>query len=110
MFVVGIMLAREAVDAPSRLMMRGHSAGARRAADSAMRIEHGLKVEGRAADDVEHVAGRGLLLEHLGELVGARLHLLEQPHVLDRDHRLVGEGLDQLDLLLAEGSRSARTR
>ena len=33
---------------------------------------------------------------------GARLHLLEQPHVLDRDHRLVGEGLDQLDLLVGE--------
>jgi hypothetical protein len=28
--------------------------------------------------------------ESLGELAGARLHLLEQPHVLDRDHRLVG--------------------
>ena len=24
---------------------------------------------------------------------------LEQPHVLDRDHRLVGEGFDQFDLL-----------
>ena len=29
---------------------------------------------------------------------GARLHLLEQPHILDGDHRLVGEGLQQLDL------------
>src|SRR5258708_36376399 len=29
----------------------------------------------------------------------------EQPHVLDRDHRLVGEGLDQLDLFLGESSR-----
>jgi hypothetical protein len=28
----------------------------------------------------------------------ARLHLLEEPHVLDRDHRLVSEGGDQLDL------------
>ena len=35
---------------------------------------------------------------------GARLHLLEQPHVLDRDHRLVGEGLDELDLPLRERS------
>ena len=33
---------------------------------------------------------------------GARLHLVEQPHVLDRDHRLVGEGGDQLDLLVGE--------
>ena len=28
---------------------------------------------------------------------------LEQPHVLDRDHRLVGEGGDEIDLLLREG-------
>ena len=27
------------------------------------------------------------------------LDFVEQPHVFDRDHRLVGEGLDQLDLL-----------
>jgi hypothetical protein len=27
---------------------------------------------------------------------------LEQPRVLDGDHRLIGEGLDQLDLLLDE--------
>ena len=32
-----------------------------------------------------------------------RLEFLEQPHVLDRDHRLVGEGRDQLDLLVGEG-------
>ena len=29
----------------------------------------------------------------------ASLRLVEQPHVLDRDHRLVGEGLQQLDLV-----------
>jgi len=32
----------------------------------------------------------------------ARLHLVEQAHVLDRDHRLVGEGGDQLDLFFGE--------
>jgi hypothetical protein len=46
--------------------------------------------------------GRGLLLQRLGELAGARLHLLEQPHVLDRDHRLVGEDRNEIDLLLGE--------
>ena len=35
----------------------------------------------------------------------ARLHLVEQAHVLDRDHRLVGEGLDDLDLPLGEFPR-----
>src|SRR5262249_54266633 len=32
----------------------------------------------------------------------ARLHLIEQAHILDRDHRLVGEGPDQLNLLVGE--------
>ena len=36
------------------------------------------------------------------KLARARLHLVEQPHVLDRDHRLVGEGRDQFDLLVGE--------
>ena len=36
------------------------------------------------------------------KLARARLHLVEQPHVLDRDHRLVGEGGDQFDLLVGE--------
>ena len=36
------------------------------------------------------------------KLVRARLHLVEQAHVLDGDHRLVGEGRDQLDLLVGE--------
>ncbi len=31
-----------------------------------------------------------------------RLRRLEQPHVLDRNHRLVGEGGDQLDLAVGE--------
>jgi hypothetical protein len=33
------------------------------------------------------------LLDRLRELARARLHLVEEPHVLDRDHRLVGESL-----------------
>ena len=32
------------------------------------------------------------------------LRLVEQPHVLDRDHRLVGEGLQQLDVVRREAS------
>ena len=33
---------------------------------------------------------------------------LEQAHVLDGDHRLVGEGPEQLDLLLQEGAGPGR--
>ena len=45
-------------------------------------------------------AGGGLLLQRL-------LRLVEQPHVLDRDHRLVGEGLEQRDLLSRRTARSS---
>ena len=47
--------------------------------------------------------GRRLLLQRFGQLAVAGLQLLEQPHVLDRDHRLVGEGLEQGDLLSGNG-------
>ena len=42
-----------------------------------------------------------------GEIVGALLYLVEQPDVLDRDHRLVGEGRDKLDLLVGKGRDSS---
>ena len=32
------------------------------------RIEHGLQFERRAADELEYVGGRGLLLKRLGQL------------------------------------------
>ena len=50
------------------------------------------------ADHLQHFGGRGLPLERL-------LGLVEQPRVLDRDHRLVGEGLQQRDLLVGERLR-----
>ena len=34
-------------------------------------FEHGLEITGRAADDLEHLRGRGLLLQELGEVGGA---------------------------------------
>ena len=49
-----------------------------------------------------NLAERAQFLDRLRELARARLHLVEQPHILDRDHRLVGEGGDQLDLLVGE--------
>ena len=35
------------------------------------RIEHRLEVDGRTADDLEHVGGRGLLLQGLIQLTSA---------------------------------------
>ena len=40
------------------------------------RVEHRLQVARRAADDLQHLAGRGLLLQRLGEIVGALAHSL----------------------------------
>ncbi len=65
-------------------------------------IEHGLEVERGAADHFQHVARRRLAFERPGEIVIACLELLEQPHVFDRDHRLVGEGAQQRNLCVRE--------
>ena len=65
-------------------------------------IEHGLQIERRAADDLEHVGCRGLLLKRLAQIVGALAQLLEQSRVLDGDDGLLGEILDQRDLLAGE--------
>ena len=46
----------------------------------------------------KHLGGRRLLLQRLVEVARARLHLVEQPRVLDRDDGLVGESLEQRDL------------
>ena len=59
------------------------------------RVEHRLGVGHRAADHAQDLGRRRLLLERL-------LGLVEQAHVLDRDHRLVGEGLQQLDVVRRE--------
>src|SRR6516165_3734927 len=66
------------------------------------RVQNRLKIARRFADDAQHLCGSGLLLKRLGERSRARLYLVEQPHVLDSDDGLVGEGLDQLDLLVGE--------
>ena len=57
----------------------------------------------RRAQLVAHIGEElRLVLARLGELAALVLDFVEQPHVLDRDHRLVGEGRDQLDLLVGE--------
>ena len=40
----------------------------------------------------------------------ASRELLEQPHVLDRDHRLVGKGFKQTDLLVRERTKLQATK
>ena len=65
-------------------------------------------LERREADHLEHVGGRGLLLQRFAEFGCASL--VEQPRVLDGDHRLVGEGRHQLDLLVGERADLRRQR
>ncbi len=68
--------------------------------DRALRdgVEDRLHVGRRARDHAQDLAGRGLLLQGLGEVGVPGLQLAEQPRVLDRDHGLVGERLEQRDL------------
>jgi len=51
---------------------------------------------GRACNHTQDLARRSLLLQRLLEFV-------EQPHVLDGDDRLVGEGFEQPNLRRGEG-------
>src|SRR5262245_5944161 len=79
-----------------------------RLADTNGVLQHGLKhgsyLARRTRNHLENLRGRGLLLQRLGKLARPRLHLVEQSHVLDRDHRLVGEGSNQFNLLIGEGT------
>ena len=65
-------------------------------------VQHRLHIGGRAADDLQNIAGRGLVFERFFEVARAGLQFAEEPRVLDRDHRLVGKGAHQFDLPLAE--------
>src|SRR5262249_21707848 len=66
------------------------------------RLENRLEIEGRATDNLEHIGRCSLLLQRFAQFLRARLHLVEQPHILNCDHSLVGESRHQLDLLLGE--------
>ena len=61
-------------------------------------LEHRLHVRGRTGDDLQDVGRRGLTLQCLPRLV-------EQAYILDCNHRLVGKGLEQGNLLIAVGAR-----
>src|SRR4030095_7513871 len=43
------------------------------------------------------------LVHRAGQIARPGLQLGEQPHVLDRDHRLISEGAQELDLRAGEG-------
>ena len=59
-------------------------------------VKRGAQLVAHAGDELR------LVLAGLRQLPVLILDFVEQPHVLDRNRRLVGEGLDQLDLLIAK--------
>ena len=65
-------------------------------------LENRPNIGRRGRDHAENVGAPGLISQRLREVAGLGLHLVEQPDVLDGDHGLVGEGLYQFDLLVAE--------
>src|SRR5262249_54196734 len=67
-------------------------------------VEDRLHIRRRAVDDAEHLGGCGLMLQGLAQFSVTLLNLLEQPHVLDSDHRLGGESLEERDMFLREGT------
>ena len=67
-----------------------------RVAFASMVSNTGSSSPGELEMTLQHLRGRGLLLQRFAQLV-------EQPGVLDGDDRLVGESGDQLDLLVGEG-------
>ena len=73
-----------------------------RVAFSSMASNTGSRSPGELEMTLQHLGGRGLLLQRLGEIVGALAQLVEQPRVLDGDDGLRGEVLHQLDLLVGE--------
>src|SRR5262249_17673403 len=66
------------------------------------RLQHRLEIKSRAADDLEHVGSSGLLPKRLAQLLRARLYLIEQPPIPYCNHRLVGKGCDEFNLLVGE--------
>ena len=64
--------------------------------------EHSLEVESRA-DRLTDLAQRSQFPNRLRQLARPRLQFLEQPYVLDGDHRLISEGFEEGNLLVSEG-------
>jgi len=65
------------------------------------RFEHGLRIEGRAADDVENLRRGSLLLQRLAQLV-------EQARVLDGDDGLAAKFVTSSMCFSVNGSGSCR--
>src|SRR5215813_10504420 len=66
-------------------------------------VQHRLDIRGRASDDSQDFTRRCLLLQRL-------LEFLKQTDILYRNHRLISEGFEKLDLCRGEGAHFNATR
>src|SRR5262245_1215504 len=67
-------------------------------------IKHRLHVRGRSADDAEYFGSCSLMLQSLAQFCVPFLDLFEEPDIFDGNHRLIGEGFEERDLLVSERS------
>jgi hypothetical protein len=58
------------------------------------RVENGLDLAGRTADDAQDLRRRRLLFQSFCQLARTCLHLLEELRIVHGNHGLVGEGLN----------------
>ncbi len=65
------------------------------------RHQDAAQIQGRA-DCLPNLAQRLQFLDRTRQILGALAHFVKQADILNRDHRLVGEGGDQLDLPVGE--------
>ena len=68
-------------------------------------LEHRAEIDGRAADDLQHVAGRGLIVEGFLQIHRALAQFSQRGGAGDGDDRLIGEGLNEGDLGVVEAAR-----
>ena len=64
-------------------------------------LQHRLEIE-RRADGAADITERGQLVHRASQVVRPSLQFREQPYVLDGDHGLIGERLEQIDLRVGE--------
>ena len=64
-----------------------------------------LQIEGRTADDLEHVGGGGLLTQRLGHLISPLAQLRQKTRILHSDDSLISKNSHQINLPLCEWLR-----
>ena len=78
-----------------------------RTAFSSIALKTGSNSPGELLMTLQHLRGRGLLLQRLAQIVGALTQFVEQPRVLDGDDGLRREVLTSSICLSVKGSPPA---